>query len=390
MSYELKKAAEELKLVWETELKPRIESNESGLTEVKMAIDRVQDHMDQIEARAQKGSSFVPSSSDNFLSQERKDLMHFTRNGSLPRESKILTIRDETTGGVLAPPDFIAEVVKGIIQFSPIRSLATVRQTSRTSIQFPKRTGNFAAAWTSETGTRTETTGRTYGLEEIPNHELYARVLVSNWDLEDPAVNLEPIIRDDMAEQFGKSEGAAFVDGSGVGQPEGLLTNSDVLAGYTPNGNTSFVDGASGSKSGADGIIDMTFAIKEQYWPNARYVLNRFTLRDLRTLKDAQGNYLWQIAPDGFHGMSSGLPATLYGYPYTIAVDMPDVASNAYPVLFGDFSKAYWVVDRIELQYLRDPYSEASEGVVVLHARKRVGGQVVLPEAINVLKMSAS
>jgi HK97 family phage major capsid protein len=51
-------------------------------------------------------------------------------------EEKVLAIRDETLGGVLAPPDFIADVVRGIVQFSPIREIATVRQTSRTSVQY--------------------------------------------------------------------------------------------------------------------------------------------------------------------------------------------------------------------------------------------------------------
>ncbi|MDR5730098.1 MAG: phage major capsid protein, partial [Terriglobia bacterium] len=125
-----------------------------------------------------------------------------------------------------------------------------------------------------------------------------------------------------------------------------------------------------------------------QYWPNARYVLNRFTLRDIRTLKDTQGNYLWQPAADGIHGLSTGLPATLYGYPYTIAVDYPTAAANAYTVTFGDHSLAYWIADRIEMQLLRDPFTQASAGAVVLHARKRVGGQIVLPEAINALKMA--
>ena len=66
--------------------------------------------------------------------------------------------------------------------------------------------------------------------------------------------------------------------------------------------------------------------------------LNRFTLRDIRLLKDTAGNYLWQPAADGVHGLSTGLPATLYGYRCTIAVDFPSAAANALTVAFGDFS----------------------------------------------------
>jgi HK97 family phage major capsid protein len=82
------------------------------------------------------------------------------------------------------------------------------------------------------------------------------------------------------------------------------------------------------------------------------------------------------------------MPATLLGFPYVIATDMPVAASAAKTVTFGDFKKGYWIADRIEIQYLRDPFTQAGAGAVVIHARKRVGGQVVLPEALKTLVMS--
>jgi HK97 family phage major capsid protein len=379
-SLELKRAVEQLANVWEGELKPRIESQESDLGETKAAIDRVQDRLDELEAQATKAALAPRYRPGGEKSQETKDFLQFCRSGKLPAESKVLQLRDETLGGALAPPDFVAQVVKGIVQFSPVRDIVQVRPTSRTSVQFPKRTGLFAAAWTAETQTRTETTGRTYGLDEIPTHELYARVVISNWDLEDPVVDLEPIIVEDMAEQFAVSEGKAGISGDGVGKPEGILTDTDVQNSAVLNGGATFANG--------DGVIKLAFSVKEQYWQNSRYLLNRFSLRDIRLLKDTNNNYLWQPAADGLHGLSTGLPATIYGYPYTICVDMPSAASNALTVAFGDFKRAYWLVDRIEIQALRDPFSQASAGAVILHARKRVGGQVVLPEAINVLKMA--
>jgi HK97 family phage major capsid protein len=379
ISYEIKKLVDELLTTWESELKPRIDGNQRSTAEAKQAIDRVQDRLDQLEVNYQKRSLATGRSIADH-SSETKQFISWCRKGVLPAESKVLALRDETLGGVLAPPDYIAEVVKGVVQFSPIRSIATVKPTTRTSVQYPKRTGNFAAVWTAETATRNETTGRLYGLDEIPTHEAYARVIISNWDLEDSVVDLESDIRNAMAEQFGVSEGAAFVSGTGVGKPEGFLTNSDVIASPVLNGGAAFTN--------ADAVIKLPFSVKEQYWPNGRYVLNRQTLRDLRVLKDTAGNYLWQPSADGVHGVSSGLPTTLNGYPYSIATDMPTAASNALTVAFGDFQRSYWIADRIEMAVLRDPFSNASAGAVVFHARKRVGGQVVLPEAINVLKMA--
>lgn len=388
---DLKQLGDELRSTFERDLKPRIDALEteskkygSESAETREAIDRVQDALDSIETQLQ-AASLAPRGDDvkaSLATPEGRAFKDYLRKGKkyLEGEGKTLVIRDESQGGVLAPTDYVAELVKGIVQYSPIRDIAKVRPTSRTNITLPKRTGNFAAVWTGESSTRSETTGLTFGLEEIPTHEMYARVGVSNWDLEDPVVDLEAEIREDMSEQFGVLEGAGFVSGTGVNKPEGFLVNADVIANPVLNGAASFTN--------ADGIIKLAFSVKEQYWPNARFVLNRLTLRDLRTLKDSSNNYLWQPTADGVHGLSTGLPATLYGYPYTIAKDVPTAASNALTVAFGDFYKAYTIADRIEIAVLQDPYTAATSGAVIFHARKRVGGQVVLPEAINVLKMA--
>jgi HK97 family phage major capsid protein len=386
---ELKKLAEELRSTWETELKPRIDQSETeakaagtAAAETKQAIDRVQDRMDEFEAKMQMAALAPNALAAGARPESVKHYLEFVRNGKFaddaPDEVKALALRDGSLGGVLAPAEYIAEVIKGIVQYSPIRNVAKIRQTSRTSVQFPKRTGNFAAAWTGEVGTRAETTGLTYGLEEIPTHELYARVIVSNWDLEDPVVNLESEIRDAMAEQFGVAEGTAFVAGDANGKPEGIVTNTDVE--QVLNGGTSFAN--------ADGLIKTLFALKEQYWQNASWLMNRLVLRDIRLLKDSANNYVWQPGVAGGAGTVQGVPSTILDKPYTICPDMATTASAALTAAIGDFQRAYLIVDKIEIQTLRDPYSAAGSGQVVLHARKRVGGQVVLPEAAKILKMS--
>jgi HK97 family phage major capsid protein len=68
---------------------------------------------------------------------------------------------------------------------------------------------------------------------------------------------------------------------------------------------------------------------------------------------------------------------------------MPDVAGSAKPIAFGDFSRAYTVVDRVNLSIMRDPYSQATSGNIRYVARRRVGGQVVLAEAIQLQNISA-
>ena len=68
---------------------------------------------------------------------------------------------------------------------------------------------------------------------------------------------------------------------------------------------------------------------------------------------------------------------------------MADVGAGAFPVVFGDFRRAYLIVDRIALAILRDPFTQAATGTIRYIARRRVGGQVVLAEAIRKQKVSA-
>ena len=290
-------------------------------------------------------------------------------------EKKALTVSNDSTGGYLAPPEYVRELIKTVTEISPIRSIARVRSTGQRSIQVPKRTGTFAAQWVAESGTRSETTGYQVGLEEIPAHEYYALVDISEQDLEDSVFDLEAEMQSEFSTQFAKAEGTAFVSGNAVGKPEGFMTNSDV----------SEVNSGNGTALLADGLLTLVHSIKSEYASNATFVLNRSTLSAIRKLKDTAGQYVFQA------GMSlvSGVPNTILGYPYVEATDMPSVGANAFPVAFGDFSKAYMIVDRVALAVLRDPFTQATTGNVRYIARRRVGGQVVLPEAIVKQKVSA-
>ena len=98
---------------------------------------------------------------------------------------KVLRISDDTTGGYLAIPEFVAEIIEAIVLISNARSIVNVRQTANKSVRIPKRTGVFAAQRVTEQGTRSETTGLTFGLEEVQAPEMYAIIDISNEDLEE-------------------------------------------------------------------------------------------------------------------------------------------------------------------------------------------------------------
>lgn len=376
---ELKELHEEMKKAW-ADFQAKMKKQDEEIArlgaptqETKNHIDALNAKISELETKLNRAPFLQEKKQDNAPSEAKKAFLEFARKGELgPEQRKALTVSDDTTGGYLAPSEYVAEIIKTITEFSPIRSVARIRSTSAKSVRQPKRTGQFAAAWTSEQGTRSETTGLKYGMEEIPTHEMYAKVIISQQDLEDSAFSLESELNMEASEQFGVAEGLAFVSGNGVAKPEGLLSNSSV--GEVVTGSNSAVT--------ADSLIDLFYALKDAYAKNASWLLKRATIGSIRKLKDSQNQYLWQP------GLMADQPSTILGRPYQECVDMPAIATNAYPVIFGDFRRGYLIIDRVQISLQRDPFTDADNGNVVFRIRKRVGGQVVLAEAMKKLKVS--
>ena len=302
------------------------------------------------------------------LTQDQQKALHDVAN-----EYKSLSVSNDTTGGYLAPSEYVRDIIKTVTEISPARQLARIRTTGAKSILLPKRTGQFAAVWVAEQGTRSETTGLNWGMLEIFTHEMYALIEISEQNLEDSAFNLAGEISFEATEQFAVAEGAAFVSGTGIGKPEGFMTNSGV----------SSVNSGSAALITADSLFTAKHTLKTAYTRNANWVLNRTTLGAVRKLKDGNGDYLWQS------GLASGKPNTLDGDPYVEVPDMPSEGANTYPIAYGDFQRAYTLVDRVAMSMLRDPYTQATSGNIRFLFRRRLGGMVVQPEAIVKIKCSA-
>ncbi len=284
-------------------------------------------------------------------------------------EYKGMTAGDDTTGGYLAPRDYVREIIREVTEASRPRALARVRSTAMKAIAQPKRTGQFSARRVGETEPRTETEGLGFGMVEITAPEAYALIDISQQNLEDTEFDFEAEIREEAVEQFGILEGREFVSGSGVGEMEGILSNGQV--GATKSGHVSQIT--------ADGLLTLKYDVKTAYARSAKFVMNRRSLGAIRRLKDKNDQYLWMP------GIQFGRPNTIDGDPYEEVPDMPDEAANAKPVAYGDFRRAYTMADRVQMSMLRDPYTQATNGMIRFHMRRRVGGRVVLPEAIRTL-----
>jgi len=354
----------------------QLEDVNQKVTKAKLAQDANEEKLNKIETIVSRPGFDISAKADT--SMEKKVFDKWLRDGKealSPEEVKVLTASNDNTAGYLAPPEYVQELIKGIVEISPIRSIARVRSTTNRSVQIPRRTSTFAATFVAEQGSRTETTGYQVGMEEIPTHELYALVDISEQELEDSVFNLEQEMTSEFTEQFAKAEGNAFVSGNSVGKPEGIVTNSSV--GVTASGVSASLN--------ANSLISLYHAVKPDYSRNGTFVMNRSTLAAVRKLQDGSGQYVFQA---GF-SLQVGVPNTILGAPYVEATDVADVGSSTKPIYFGDFRRGYLIVDRVSMSIMRDPFTQATSGNVRYIARRRIGGQVILPEAIQILQCGA-
>lgn len=341
-------------------------------------LKKVSDKVDAEVAKRNRPGTETKSEGEEI---ERKAFDLFLRKGKEALgsdEVKSLRVSDDTAGGYLAPAEFSTEVDKNLVQFSPVRDAARVGPTSSGSVIIPRRTGRPTGSWVGETETRTGTEA-TYGQAEIPIDEMACYVDVSNKLLEDAAVDVAAEVAFDVAEEFGRLEGAAFVSGNGVKKPLGFMSDTNVA--YSVSGSASVIGDADG---GVDGLIGLMYALHPFYRSRGVWMANGTTIGALRKLKDSDKNYIWQPS------VQAGQPDTLLGRPIIEAPDMPDISAGTYPLVFGDFASGFRIYDRVGLSILRDPYSQATSGLTRFHARKRVGARLVRPEAIRKLKIGTS
>lgn len=336
------------------------------------------DRLDKIETKlARPGTGTETKSTDETTAIERKAFGTYLRLGNqTPIEDvKALTVANDPQAGYLAPAEMSGEFIRDLVQFSPIRAVASVRSTSAPSVKYPRRTSITNAQWEDELED-SEESDVTFGQLEVPTAKLTTFVDISNELLADSGGAGEAEVRLALAEDFGQKEALSFVNGTGLKQPEGLMTNAEIAA--TINGHATNLN--------TDKLIDLLYALPAAYRnaPGAAWALNGTTLAAVRKLKNATtGDYIWQPS------IAAGQPETILGKPVIEMVDMPDIGDGKFPIIFGDFS-AYRILDRLALSILSDPYTQARRGVTRIHATRRVGGRVLQAARFRKLKTATA
>lgn len=301
-------------------------------------------------------------------------------------EEKALNVGTPAEGGYAVPEDLDQQIDSLLRDVSPIRGIANVVRIGSSNYRKLVSLSDSASGWVGEEGARTETDSPTFAEVVPPLGEIYANPAATQAMLDDAFFDVEAWLAEELANEIGAQEGAAFVTGNGTNKPKGFTTYTTSTAADSARAFGTLQHIATGVAGGfpasdpADKLIDLVHSLRPVYRNGAVFVMNTNTLSTIRKFKDTDDNYLWRP------GLTDGAPATLLGYPVVEAQDMPDMADTSLSVAFGNFARGYTVTDRTGVRLLRDPFS--NKPYVHFYTTKRVGGGVVNSEAIKFLKFA--
>jgi len=264
----------------------------------------------------------------NSLSADEQRLME---QGFVDVENRAQGVSSDTAGGYTVPETFLQRMTEAQVSFGGLLALAEIIDTSTgNDLRWPTNndTANKGAILAENTQVTEQDT--TFGSTTLGGYMYTSKMIrVSRQLLQDSAFNLDAWLARKDGERIGRAAAEHFAIGTGVNQPQGLLT-----------GLTKVVHSGTAGKVSYDNLVDLEHAIDPAYRGNAQYVLADSALRELRKLKDSQNRPLWVPA------LAGGVPSTINGRPYTIDNSFPATADGTRSVVFGDIRSAY-VVRRI-------------------------------------------
>jgi HK97 family phage major capsid protein len=349
--------------------------------------------LEDLEAKAKRPPVGADGKPIDQASEEHKKAFNgYIRKGvefDKAIEQKALSIGSGADGGYAVPKVIDGMIDAIAVNISPIRAIAQVQQTSTSDFHKLINTRGTTSGWVGETAARIAT--NTPQLVDIapPMGELYANPQATQQMLDDVFFNAEQWLADEVATEFSRAEGAAFISGTGVNQPKGFLagptaTTDDATRAF---GTIQVVGtGASGAfktltstVNPVDDLYTLVGKMKALYRPGCRWVTNKAVLFTIMGFKDYQGRYVFTPTT------APGVNDTILGYPVVEAEDIPAMAANSLSLVFGNFKLGYLIVDRIGTRVIRDPFTNKPN--IGFYTTKRLGGTLLNSEAIKALKL---
>lgn len=297
-------------------------------------------------------------------SSEYKNAMLNALRSNFRQVSNVLQEGVDADGGYLVPDEYDTRLIQKLEENNVVRMLSTnIKTSGEHKINIASTTP--AAAWIEEGGALTFGDA-TFEQKILDAHKLHVAVKVTEELLYDNAFGLENFLIDSFGKAIGNAEENAFLNGTGTGQPTGIFAST---------GGGTYITAKS---KDADAIIELVYSLKRAYRKNAAFIMNDKMIATIRTYKDNNGAYMWQPS------LIQGEPDRLLGYPVYTSQYAPEDS-----IAFGDFSY-YNIGDRGVRSFKQLTELFAGNGMIGYVAKERVDGKLVLPEAVQILKITTT
>ncbi len=294
-------------------------------------------------------------------------------------ELRALQADADIVGGYLIPPiQFVNKLILFLKDLVFIRQLANVIPVNAAqSLGIPSLDADPADSdWTSELATGNADSTMAVGRRDLSPHPLAKRILVSNKLLR-LAPNVESLLLDRLGYKFAITEEKAFMTGSGAQQPLGVFTAS---ANGIPTGQD-ISTGNTTTAVTADGLMEAKYNLKYQYQARGVWMFHRSTVKMIRKLKDANGQYIWSAG-------LGGEPDSMLERPVYMSEYVPNTyTTGLYVGIFGDFS-FYYIADALNMQMQRLDELYAETNQVEYIGRREMDAMPVLAEAFTRVKLA--
>jgi HK97 family phage major capsid protein len=296
---------------------------------------------------------------------------------------------DAATGGFLVPENLRAELLRIALETAIVRPRARTIPMDSARVPFPTIDatsnassvyGGIVGYWTEEGGTMTESEA-SFGRVVLDASKLTGYCEVPNELLQDSIISFAALIDQLLPSAISWFEDIAFIRGSGVGQPLGVML-SDAL-----------VSVAKETAQPADTIlwenlIKMYSRMLPASLNSAVWLANIDTFPQLATMSLAVGtggSAIW------LNNGVAGPPMTILGRPLIFTEKMETVGGggSGKDIAFIDFSY-YLVGDRQQMRAESSPHYQFKNDITAYRVTERVDGRGWLASAITPNKGSST
>jgi hypothetical protein len=304
---------------------------------------------------------------------------------------------------------------------NPMRGVARSVATDGSTYQFRAKVGNAGAAWGYAIQNNGAATTENTNIWQLTLQDLNCQFPIRTAALDD-IDGLEGNVVSDMLAEFSQQEALSMIQNNDQGATSLPYGGSNGLRGLNQYGGAnstytggktsaaSFGTSGTGSTSGLHSmatydqltsnvntvaasnvtykdIVNFMFALPQQYrTPSCKFMVNSTFMSQIRNLTDTQGapifNRTTGLSVDGVIGTMLGFDVVENSY-----LDLPSQTSTGtagttslFPMYFGDFDKAFTIVDRLNMIMRR--YDQTLPGFITFYGEKRLATSVVDINAI--------